>query len=128
METVIEQKPVPRKTPRTTLLLFILFLIVAVFIGGPEYVKARSTAAPNICINHLRQIDGAKTSWALERSARKGEPVNEAQVIKYMRGKPVCPAGGTYTFGAVGEDPTCSFPGHVIYPDAQSKRPEKAIR
>ena len=27
---------------------------------------------------------------------------------------PVCPAGGVYTIGAVGEKPTCSIAGHVL--------------
>jgi hypothetical protein len=32
---------------------------------------------------------------------------------------PVCPSGGTYTIGAVGEQPTCSIPGHALPQPAQ---------
>jgi hypothetical protein len=33
---------------------------------------------------------------------------------KMIREKPVCPAGGIYTLRSVGENPTCSIPGHVV--------------
>lgn len=70
----------------------------------------------NACINNLRQIDGAKNEWALEKGKKKGDPVTEADLLPYLQGGvfPKCPAGGTYTIGKVGEKPTCSIPGHVL--------------
>jgi hypothetical protein len=38
-------------------------------IAIPNFVKARSMAQHNACINNLRQIDGAKQTWALETKA-----------------------------------------------------------
>ena len=35
-------------------------------IAIPYFLEARGTAAKNICINNLRQIDGAKQQFALE--------------------------------------------------------------
>jgi hypothetical protein len=78
-------------------------------------VKARSTAQGNGCINNLRQIDGAKEQWALENKKKTGDTVTEADVAQYIRnGFPVCPQGGHYTIGSVGENPRCSIPGHSL--------------
>lgn len=72
------------------------------------------------CITYLRLLDAAKGQWALEN--RKGifdTPTME-DLKKYMMGPalngelPVCPDGGAYTPGRVGEKPTCSIPGHVL--------------
>jgi prepilin-type N-terminal cleavage/methylation domain-containing protein len=42
----------------------IIGLLAAIAI--PNFVKARTAAQANACINNLRQIDGAKQQWALE--------------------------------------------------------------
>jgi len=70
----------------------------------------------NTCINNLRQIDAAKNQWALEHGATTGTAVTEDDIKPYLAGgrMPVCPSGGTYTIGKVGENPTCSIPGHVL--------------
>jgi len=70
----------------------------------------------NACINNLRQIDGAKNEFALEKGKKNGDPVTEADIKPYLQGGklPVCPAGGKYTIGKVGELPTCSISGHAL--------------
>jgi len=73
----------------------------------------------NACINNLRQIDAAKNEWALEKGKSNGTTVTEADLKPYIRldaqgNLPKCPAGGIYTIGKVGENPTCSVPGHVL--------------
>jgi outer membrane lipoprotein-sorting protein len=73
----------------------------------------------NACINNLRQIDGAKNEFALEKGKKNGDPVTEADIKPYIKldangNLPKCPAGGTYTIGKVGEPPTCSIPGHAL--------------
>ena len=70
----------------------------------------------NTCINNLRQIDAAKNQWALENGKKAGDLVTEADIQPYLTGgkMPTCPSGGTYTIGKVGENPTCSIPGHVL--------------
>jgi hypothetical protein len=74
--------------------------------------------ARDICINNLRQIDAAKNQWALENNKAVGAiPAGEDLLPYFPNGIfPVCPSGGTYTIGAVGELPTCSIPGHAIPP------------
>jgi chromosome segregation ATPase len=70
----------------------------------------------NACINNLRLIDAAKQQWALELN-KTTEAIPTAQDLSpYFKDGifPVCPSGGTYIIGAVGEKPTCSIPSHVL--------------
>ena len=91
----------------------IIGLLAAVAI--PNFVKSRQTAQRNACIKNLQQIDGSKETWALEKKAAPKDPINESEVNGYIKGgAPACPAGGTYTYGVVGEDPTCTIPTHLL--------------
>jgi prepilin-type N-terminal cleavage/methylation domain-containing protein len=94
----------------------IIGLLAAIAI--PNFVKARLTAQRNGCIQNLKLIDGAKEQWALETKKAPGAPVVESEVNGYMKHNqaPVCPANGKYTYGAVGEDPTCTVPTHSLSP------------
>lgn len=84
-------------------------------IAIPTFVKAREESQKNACINNLRQIDAAKVQWALENRKVTGDAVVEAEVDQYIKGgAPECPANGTYTYGSVGTDPTCTIGGHVL--------------
>jgi hypothetical protein len=101
-------------------------ILPAVAVGGllaaiaiPNFVKARATSQENACINNLRLIDASKQQWALENKKQSTDTPTAADIQPYMgRGAkgemPVCPAGGVYTIGSVGEKPTCSQPGHVL--------------
>ena len=68
------------------------------------------------CINNLREIQAAKSEWALEKGKDQGAVPTASDLTPYLEGGklPVCPAGGTYTIGAVSNTPTCSFPGHSL--------------
>jgi prepilin-type N-terminal cleavage/methylation domain-containing protein len=87
-------------------------------VGVPSLVKARTETQRNLCIGNLRVIDGAKEQWALINSRTQGEPVEQNEVDALVRkGVPQCPAAGSYTYGAVGEAPTCSLAedqGHIL--------------
>jgi prepilin-type N-terminal cleavage/methylation domain-containing protein len=92
----------------------IIGLLAAIAI--PSFVKARTTAQKNACINNLRQIDAGKEQWALENGKTTGAVV-EADVKAYIKdatNKCKCPAGGTYNFQALGTDPTCTITGHKL--------------
>jgi prepilin-type N-terminal cleavage/methylation domain-containing protein len=86
----------------------------------PSYVKARSNSQQNICINNLRQIDGASQTWALENKKTSGDPYTLSIIKPYLKldttgNIPSCPAGGNYGPGsAVSNAPTCTIPGHVL--------------
>lgn len=86
----------------------IIGLLAAIAI--PNFVKARETAQANACINNMRQIESAKEQWALEKGKTTGDAIVDAEVAAYIKGgMPTCPGGGTYTYGVVGTDVTCSI-------------------
>ena len=74
------------------------------------------TAQANACINNLRQIDAAMQQCALEHRLSATNIVTAEQILPFLMNQqlPQCPAGGTYTFGSLGEIPVCSIPGHAL--------------
>lgn len=97
--------------------IFLIPLLAAIAI--PNFVKARSTAQMNACINNLRQLDAAKNQWALEYTKTNGVTVTENELKAYIKlnaagGLPKCPASGIYNLGPIGEAPTCSINGHEL--------------
>ena len=100
--------------------LFVLPLLLAIAI--PNFVKARSTAQRNACISNLRQIDGAKHSWALENGKKNTDTPTATDIAGYLLNErlPVCPAHGTYQIRSIGQEPVCSIPHHQLLPTTQS--------
>ena len=91
----------------------IIGLLTAIAI--PNMVKARTESQRKGCIENMRQIDGAKSQWALEN--RKGNvSVDGADITAYLGGNkmPECPAKGSYTLGTVDAQTTCSIAGHKL--------------
>lgn len=95
--------------------LFVVIAIVGLLaaIAIPSFVKVRQTSEIQTCITNMRQIESAKQSWALANSASTGAQTDVAAVNEYIKGAatPICPAGGTYTYNAVGVPPECSRHG-----------------
>jgi competence protein ComGC len=99
--------------------VFLVPMMLAIAI--PNFVKARETSQMNACINNLRQIDAAKQEWALENNKTSTDTPTQADLTRFKNNQyfkngqfPICPAGGTYTIGPVGEAPTCSIPKHQL--------------
>ena len=93
----------------------IIGLLAAIAI--PNFVKARSLSQKNACIENLRQMFGAKATWALEERHDVGETPTDADLFgatRYIREKPECPASGTYNIQPVDTKPTCTTPGHTL--------------
>ncbi len=100
----------------------IIGLLAAIAI--PNFVKARTTAQANACINNLRQMDGAAQQWALETKQAGGANVGLTDITPYIKldstgNLPGCPGGGSYaaTWGLAAH-PTCSLstatPSHAL--------------
>jgi Na+-transporting NADH:ubiquinone oxidoreductase subunit NqrC len=71
------------------------------------------------CINNLREIEGAKQQWALEKGKTADALPTPQDLAPYLPdggAKLVCPDGGTYSINAVNVAPTCSVPGHSLAP------------
>lgn len=94
----------------------IFFIPLMLAIAIPNFVKARNTSMENACINNQREIQAAKNEWALEQNKTGGDVPTEADLTPYLPNHhfPACPAGGTYTIGAVTNSVTCSIPGHQL--------------
>jgi hypothetical protein len=100
----------------TIRILSIVFIFSLAAWVIPNYIRARSDTASAACLNNLRQIDGGKQEWAVENHKSKNEVPTWYDVRPYVgRGAngsiPVCPQGGTYILGRVGEPPRCSIGG-----------------
>ena len=93
----------------------IIGLLAAIAI--PNFMKAREKAQQNACIANLRQMEGAKTLYALDAAKGTGASVSWANLVTdYLKSTPSCPAGGTYTIQVVGTKPTCTVSGHEMPP------------
>jgi hypothetical protein len=100
-----------------TAALVVAFLVALVAATLPELMRARVTPAVNSCVNNLRQLDGARQQWELEKHRTTNDPPpSMADLHAYLRQRLVCPQGGTYTLGRVGEPPKRSLGGAHTLP------------
>ena len=95
----------------------IIGLLAAIAI--PNFVKARTASQKNACIANLKQVDGAKATWALEQKKTTTDTPGDTDLFgatQYIRDKPACPGGGDYALNDVGTKPTCtqSSVGHSL--------------
>ena len=91
----------------------IIGLLAAIAI--PNFVRARTTAQKNACINNLRQYEGAVQQYALENKLATSATYALTDLKIYVKldstgNLPACPGGGTYSPGAtVANGATCSL-------------------
>lgn len=98
-----------------------IMIVVAIIgllaaIAVPNFVKARTTAQQNACINNLRQMDGAIQQWALESRQGPDNNVQPSDITPYIKldshnNLPGCPGGGEYGMTTVANHPTCTLGG-----------------
>lgn len=102
-------------------MIVVCISMIALTVAVPNFIHAREMADQRTCIAQLHQVDSAKRQYALDQKLSDGDTVLMSSFAgpgKYIPGPttgPVCPAGGTYSVGAVGVTPACSKGGgHVI--------------
>lgn len=82
--------------------------------GGPGTPQGQAVDG---CINNLRQIDGAKQQWALEKQKSASDTPTKDDIMPYLGATAQalnCPAGGTYSINAMASLPTCSITSHAL--------------
>jgi len=92
-------------------------------IAIPSFVKARSQAQLNACMNNLRQISAAKEQWGLENKASATDAPSDMNALVgptlYLKNTPVCPVGGAYKIGALSDESSCTIHGTLEAPMAR---------
>src|SRR5688572_22593022 len=94
----------------------ILGLLIAIAV--PNFIKTRTNAQKQICVENLSQIESAKQLWGLEVGRTFGDIPEEEDLIGptlFIKQAPLCPAGGAYEYRAIGVTATCDSPaGHSL--------------
>ena len=117
------------------LAILVIAACVLVIVGGPRpadpeglrarvrgFFGMRDNRIPR-CHDNLVQLETYKFMWASENQTTNDSPtwddLRQFFPDHWSNGIPVCPAGGTYTIGRVGEKPRCSVGGgyrHSLLP------------
>mgnify|MGYP000861796922 CR=1 FL=1 len=89
--------------------------------GGYWFVTEKwvvnSRRSKSACLNFLKQIEGAKATWALEKHAATNAVPTEADLFgpgTYILHKPECPDGGSITVGDLMHPASCTIPYHNL--------------
>lgn len=93
-------------------LTFVFASLILLAFAVPNWTGKRHVSPLNSCINNLRQIDGSTETWAMENHKDTNAIPTWNDILPYMKCRPRCSSGGTYTLGSASRMPTCSISQH----------------
>ncbi len=112
------------KNSRHAVFTLVEIMIVVAIIGLlaaiaiPNFIKARAASQKNACIANMKQVDGAKATWALEMKKNNADVPVAADLfgaVAYIRKAPQCPSGIVdYALNAVNLQQVCPNVAVVI--------------
>ena len=97
--------------------IMIVVLIIGILLGiaVPQFLQAREVSRHRTCLSNLKKIDEGKEQRAMEQRLATGDPCTMADIVpSFIRRTPVCPSGGAYTAGVIGNNPTCTVNGGAL--------------
>ena len=82
----------------------------------PAYDPGREQGSAAACMQQLRQLDAAKDRYGMQQALKSGSAVTREALSQVFSATSelVCPGGGSYTLGNLGEDPRCSDGQHQL--------------
>ena len=102
------------------IMIVVAIIGVLLAIAVPNFMRSRTQTKRTICINNLKQLDGAIDIWAIDTDVAEGITPGAAEateIYTYIKdGEPSCPSGGSYIFGPIGTHPqvSCSITDHGL--------------
>ncbi len=93
-------------------MIVVLIIAILIAIAVPQWITARSTSSKRACQEIMRELDLAKAHWAMENNYGESAVPTMGDLLPYLKRTPLCPAGGTYTLGTVGDLTRCSLVEH----------------
>ena len=98
--------------------ILVVVAIIGIVIGFaiPNINRSRQKTQTEICSTNIKEINSAKSMWAMWGAVETGRDVPQwADIVpEYVKKVPICPGGGVYAMNDMDESATCSVEEHKL--------------